>query len=157
MIRKVILLLMVGLSVACTKNEKEIEKDDAPQQQNGIVVTRNNLNKALINVTITSLKNLTYDDVEVLCSRDPFNGGFTLTFIRKMKENEIINAEGKVTLDVTELFYGVSNLVLDGDNNMYVLLVDKKSEKRFDVYNQVRVRIKKGETYHIELMAEKKK
>lgn len=74
-----------------------------------------------------------------------------------MKKNEVISSEGKVVLDVTHLVDGIDGLwVTDENNRMYVLLREKKGERILADFNEVLVKIKKGETYHINLMGEKK-
>lgn len=154
--KRILILLMAGLTLACSK--KTQEEVDFPLQQEGMVVTRNDQNKALLSITITSLKNITYNEVEVICARYSYKKRESiLNYLRKMKKNEVISSEGKVVLDVTHLVDGIDGLwVTDENNRMYVLLREKKGERILADFNEVLVKIKKGETYHINLMGEKK-
>lgn len=126
--------------------------ENLPPQQEGIFVTRNDQNKALLSITITSLKNLTYDQVKVRCARYSYKEGNFFNYIRRPKKDEVISSEGKIVLDVTDLIDNIS-FVTDADKRIYVLLV-KKGGNRLKDFNEVIVKIKKGETYHINLMGE---
>lgn len=156
--------LIIGLialfSAGCSKESSSENLEENKQKNEGVIssdlsVVNNGTDKAILNVTITNLKHLTYDEVEVVLARYSYlEDQAVLNFVRRMEDNEKFDKDGKVSIDITSYVNDIA--VTDGDGQAYVLLRDKEHKIRLDIFNELRIKIEKGKTYNVKLSAERK-
>lgn len=158
--------LIVGLialfSVGCSKEKSSESSEQENKEKNeGVIsselsVVNNGTDRAILNVTITDLKYLEYDEVEVVLARYSYlKKESMLNYRRRMESHEKIDSEGKVTIDITS-YINNSDWITDNKGQTYVLLRNKEYDASLDIFNEVLIKIEKGKTYNVKLSAERK-
>lgn len=122
-------------------------------------VEKNDSGKSLLKIQITDLKNLSYEDVEVIVTDRSYKRNPPITR-RRMEPNEVIDQNGRVTIDLTSEVNDTNGLSIafgvGGEGTRVILLRDKRCDCSLDEWSEVEIDLRKGRTYHIKLSAEQK-